>query len=587
MPFGGRCACNLKRSSIVLRVVADMHARCLSVAGLSLSLAALPSEASGSRVAVCSSAFLHNRHQQSQQSHASSCKRRLGTYNTAAASSVSSSDDDRTKYGTQHKIASSIAKGERRARDRRGKSRELCNGCKRPPNLCVCSVLRSVLPQYNEGGVIKLKTQSTNVLILQHPNEFRKRNFSTVPLVGLVLQDVTTKVGYDFNSEALLDSLGIYGGASMQKPLLLFPDDGAIDLDEYVRQQQYEENGKDKRETNSDVILDEESLPSSSSKQQRNLLILIDGTWREAKRMAKNSPNLLQRCQMVQFPPSDIDNSNNSNIVESDNIDREKEKHQSVYNAVRKEPEAHTISTLEALANALEVLEPESGGNHATTKPSVRLRRVLEKHVEAYLFNAVSSRAPRFNRDRSGIGARNKRTWQIKKDIFTNEDISADAATASDKGIRSLADGCIIRPLQLADAPQLYAWWDHKSSNSLQMVARCISSDRNANIGACLGVFEPEKDKLRAGIVRYEGGAVGMLHVDSQHRRRGYGVALLSEATKAIEKACVGECVAFIMEGNIASEKTFEKIGWVREDPSLKKGSGKRRANRKWIKRNS
>lgn len=300
--------------------------------------------------------------------------------------------------------------------------------------------------------------------------------------------------------------------------------------------------------------------------------------------MAKTSPNLLKRCQMVQFPPSDIDNSNNSNIVESDNIDREKEKHQSVYNAVRKEPEAHTISTLEALANALEVLEPKLDDNHATTKPSVGLRRVLEKHVEAYLFNAVSSRKPRFNRDSSGIGARNKRTWQIKKGIFTNEDISNDAASASDEGIRSLADGCIIRPLQLADAPQLDAWWDHKSSNSLQMVARCISSDRNASIGACLGVFEPGGDQLRAGIVRYEGGAVGMLHVDPRHRRRGYGEALLSEATKAIETAGVGECVAFVMEGNVASEKTFRKVGWERDDPCLK-GTGNRKANRKWIKR--
>ena len=74
-----------------------------------------------------------------------------------------------------------------------------------------------------------------------------------------------------------------------------------------------------------------------------------------------------------------------------------------------------------------------------------------------------------------------------------------------------------------------------------------------------------------------------MLHVDSQYRRRGYGEALLGEATKAIENAGTGECVAFIMEGNVASEKTFEKVGWVREDPNLK-GTGKRKANRKWIK---
>ena len=558
-----------------------MHfAGCLSAAGLSVSLTFPSAGASGlrSREAICPSAFLH-RHQQSAQSHAVRHQRNFGSYITAAASSVSSSND-RTKYATQHKIASSIAKGERRARERQAKSRELCEGCARPPNLCVCSVLRSVLPQHKDGGFAKLGTQNTDILILQHPNEFRKRHFSTVPLVGLVLHDVTTKVGYEFNSEALLESLGISGGSSKQRPLLLFSGEGAVDLDEYVCQQ---ETAETKNNVNLDKSLS--SSLSSSSEQQRNLLILIDGTWAEAKRMAKHSPNLLKRCQMVQFPPSDVDNCNKRNNAGPADIDGEVQMHQSVYNAVRREPEAHTISTLEALANALEILEPESDANHAT-KPSLGLRLVLEKHVEAYLSNAVSSRTPRFNRDSSGVGARNKRTWQIKKGLFTNDDIANDEATASisDGGIRYLADGCIIRPLQLADAPQLDAWWDHKSSNSLQMVARCISSDRNANIGACLGIFDPEGGHLRAGIVRYEGGAVGMLHVDPQHRRRGYGEALLSEATKAIETAGVGECIAFIMEGNVASERTFQKVGWVREDPSLK-GTGKRKANRKWIKR--
>ena len=71
--------------------------------------------------------------------------------------------------------------------------------------------------------------------------------------------------------------------------------------------------------------------------------------------MARHSPNLLKRCQMVQFPPSDIaycnsgPNNGSCSGIGSDNREKETQ-HQSVYNAVRREPEAHTISTLEAYA---------------------------------------------------------------------------------------------------------------------------------------------------------------------------------------------------------------------------------------------
>ena len=305
-----------------------------------------------------------------------------------------------------------------------------------------------------------------------------------------------------------------------------------------------------------------------------------------------------RRCQMVQFPPEDSCDTKVQNSSSADNGEA-RQNHQSVYNAVRKEPEAHTISTLEALAKAFDTLEPvddntfDTADNTDILRPSEALNRVLENHVEAYLNNAITKRTPRFNRDISGAGARNKRTLQIKNNIFAAGDLEEEngkrvrqGLAADDAVLRTLDDGAVIRPLQLADAPQLDAWWDHKSSNSLQMVARCISTDCNANVGACLGVYGPNGNTLRAGIVRYEGGAVGMLHVDSQYRQRGYGEALLSEVTEAIENAGTGECVAFIMEGNVASEKTFQKVGWVREDPSLK-GTGKRKANRKWIKRKS
>ena len=41
--------------------------------------------------------------------------------------------------------------------------------------------------------------------------------------------------------------------------------------------------------------------------------------------------------------------------------------------------------------------------------------------------------------------------------------------------------------------------------------------------------------------------------------------------------------ISMIKDGNTASERVFSKVGFVRENPNAKKGSGRRRANRKWI----
>mmetsp|Transcript_24204 Transcript_24204/g.37323 ORF Transcript_24204/g.37323 Transcript_24204/m.37323 type:complete len:117 (+) Transcript_24204:1-351(+) len=98
----------------------------------------------------------------------------------------------------------------------------------------------------------------------------------------------------------------------------------------------------------------------------------------------------------------------------------------------------------------------------------------------------------------------------------------------------------------------------------------------------CLGIEGIDR-KLRACILRYEGGALGMLYVNSSYRRLGYGQTLLAEATQRLEQQGV-ECAAFIVDGNDASEMLFTKEGWVRADPTMKRKTGRRKAKRKWIK---
>ncbi len=116
------------------------------------------------------------------------------------------------------KIADSVAKTERRLKERSAESRKICNHCKRVPVLCIC---KSLPP--------KLISTSTNVLVLQHPREFRRKSLSTVPLMPLVLEKCLIKVGYNFTPDQLeLVQECLDKG---QKPLLLFPGPSAIDLD--------------------------------------------------------------------------------------------------------------------------------------------------------------------------------------------------------------------------------------------------------------------------------------------------------------------------------------------------------------------
>ena len=80
-----------------------------------------------------------------------------------------------------------------------------------------------------------LYLHATKIVVLQHPNEFRKKHTSTVPLLKPVLgeENVRIKVGYEFTMKDIVPPLHD-GGAPEERPIMLFPGPGAIDLDEYL-----------------------------------------------------------------------------------------------------------------------------------------------------------------------------------------------------------------------------------------------------------------------------------------------------------------------------------------------------------------
>lgn len=274
------------------------------------------------------------------------------------------------KYAQHFKktVSSSEAKAERRKKERRLVARELCSDCHRPPILCVCEALPKE----------KILT-STHVLVLQHPNEFKRKSLSTVPLMPLVLENCTVKVGYNFDPNSLeLVKKSLDKG---KKPLLLFPGPDAISLD-------------DQDKSVERTIF---SSTEGSSDEGGDILLLIDGTWAEARRIMMQSSILVDACQQVQF-----------------SLDYE-----SIYDAVRKEPEKHCISTLEACAESLMLLEKDKN-------IALRAKKSLE-HAMTHMIEIkkriyeMRNPEPRFTRPGMKVAVRAAKAKKIEEKIFGEE----------------------------------------------------------------------------------------------------------------------------------------------------------------------
>ena len=179
------------------------------------------------------------------------------------------------------------------------KGRRHCQDCYRPCEVCWCHYLPS--PPI---------TCNTKVIVLQHPRESR-RAIRTCRMLELGLSPGSCLVfeGTSFSCEnSLVSSL-----INQSNTFLLYPGKGAICLDNLCHM-------KDRQESSSAITL-----------------VLLDGTWREAKSILRNSPLLqtLPKVTLKAGEPSEY--------------------------VVRSQPALGGLSTLEAAARAIEVLEQQQG----------------------------------------------------------------------------------------------------------------------------------------------------------------------------------------------------------------------------------
>lgn len=197
--------------------------------------------------------------------------------------------------------------------------RPTCARCQRPRSVCYCAHLS------------ELETR-TRVVFLQHPRE-ELLGIGTARMANLCLPGSELHVGLRWSGSAALDAIL----ADRERPAaLLFPGPTAQDV-------------------------------GTSPPPGPITLIVVDGTWSQAKKIVKETPELAALPRYTFVPPAP------SNY------------------RIRREPREDFLSTIESLAHVLGVLEGDPERFRALHAP-------FHAMVEAQLAFARNSTAPRHRR---------------------------------------------------------------------------------------------------------------------------------------------------------------------------------------------
>ncbi|XP_077240201.1 DTW domain-containing protein [Tasmannia lanceolata] len=201
------------------------------------------------------------------------------------------------------------------------KSRKICSGCNRPSTVCICKEL--------PPSPIQTKTQ---LIILQHPHELRHK-LATAPILPKCLLNSQTIISrrLRLGSSPLLDSLFHQQNHPQTLTLFLFPgllpsSPPPIPLQNWVSS-----NPNPTNQTSNSVVL-----------------IVFDGTWKHAKEMVSASLPFLSKFAIRVCLNFD-EGFDGGSIWDSDLV-------------LRKEPFLGCVSTIEAVARSLRLLEVGSRG---------------------------------------------------------------------------------------------------------------------------------------------------------------------------------------------------------------------------------
>ncbi len=175
-------------------------------------------------------------------------------------------------------------------------SRAYCRTCTKPQLTCYCSQIVPVV-------------SSIQFVILMHPKE-TKRSIATGRMAHLCLSNSLVFEGVDFSERPEVNTL-------LQSPLhhcvVLAPGPRSVDL----------------------TLISESDRQSVFLKNKKRVVFLIDGTWSEARRIYRMSQNI-NRLKAICFSPTAPSGF-----------------------AVRKQPQSHCYSTVEAIHTCLSFFDKE------------------------------------------------------------------------------------------------------------------------------------------------------------------------------------------------------------------------------------
>jgi DTW domain-containing protein YfiP len=193
-----------------------------------------------------------------------------------------------------------------------GYGRDVCLACRRPAGVCYCRFVTTFATR-------------TRVVVLQHPRE-RDMPVNTARIASLCLPDAEVHVGLRLTNPRLLND-------PRRPAALLYPGPGAVDVELHP--------------------------PATDI-----TLVVVDGTWSQAKKLVRLNPELAALPRYAFRPPNP-----------------------SEYR-IRREPREDYVSTLEALIHVLGVLE----GDRDRFLPMLRPFRAM---VDAQIAFATSSQSRR------------------------------------------------------------------------------------------------------------------------------------------------------------------------------------------------
>eukprot|EP00588_Corethron_pennatum_P031885 CAMPEP_0194343568 /NCGR_PEP_ID=MMETSP0171-20130528/97598_1 /TAXON_ID=218684 /ORGANISM="Corethron pennatum, Strain L29A3" /LENGTH=337 /DNA_ID=CAMNT_0039109835 /DNA_START=579 /DNA_END=1589 /DNA_ORIENTATION=+ len=336
-------------------------------------------------------------------------------------------------------------------------------------------------------------------------------------------------------------------------PLLLFPGANSTTLEDPMaltkldqrRQEHMQKNGVDQ-------------LSNPNMDENKFLLIIVDGTWTQARKMVRCSPILMERCQPIQFTSTSAED-------------------RSIYGSIREQPDSHCLSTLESCSRTLSLLEPNNPNIHETTDYlHTLLKALVYTQIEQERINLAKQpsirnlekiklkqkRQRELGLDLNLQPAENK-SQEKKKHLEHKQSNGTELGETKIEIETALGDSFLLRSLIPSDSVFVDSRWPYRSKKSLKMIESQIRADNSnatqSGCSCCLGI--DHDGRLVACILRHRNGSLGILHVDETYRRRGLGKILLSEATSSVQRR--GELpIAFIVDGNTHSEALFSTLGW-------------------------